>query len=148
MDLRAYIYINYKNIVVLKSYLDVVKSAIERVGIPCEYRNSLEGVKKSDLVIFPMGNDAFKYYLKGYHNFILWMQGVTADESYIRHQSKIRYFVLNQVDLFAMKRAKAILYVSDYLRQHYEKIGKCSFKNKSYIMPCFNEEYDERADYK
>ena len=28
------------------------------------------------------------------------------------------------------------------MRDYYEKLGKCSFTNKSYLMPCFNEVYD------
>jgi hypothetical protein len=139
---KAFIYINYNNIVVLQSYLDVVKDSLERVGIHCEYTRNLDGVGKKDIIVFPMGIDAFKYYFKGYHNLILWQQGTTADESFMRNHSKLRYWILNKMDLFAMKKAKAILYVSQYMRDYYEKLGKCSFTNKSYLMPCFNEVYD------
>lgn len=142
MTNKAYIFINYSNIVVLQSYLDVVKESLERVGIHCEYIKSLDGVEKKDIIVFPMGIDAFKYFFKGYHNFILWQQGATADESFMRNHSKIRYWLLNKMDLFAMKKAKAILYVSQYMKEYYEKLGNCSFGNKSYLMPCFNEVYD------
>jgi len=142
MDNKAFIYINYSNIVVLQSYLDVVRDALERSGYNCVYTKSLDGVTKMDLIVFPMGIDAFKYYFKGYHNYILWQQGATADESFMRNHSKPRYWILNKMDLFAMKKARAILYVSQYMRDYYEKLGKCSFTNKSYLMPCFNEVYD------
>lgn len=136
---KAFIYINYPNIVVLKCYLDVVKESLEKIGYTCEYVNSLSNVNKSELIVFPMGNDAFKYYHKGYHNFILWQQGVTSEESFLRHKSNIRRFILNFMDVFAMKKAKLILYVSESLRHYYEKVGHTSFASKSYIMPCFNE---------
>ena len=139
----AYIYINYNNIVVLKAYLDVVKSALEANGYKCEFVKSLDAIDKKSLIVHPMGIDAFKYYLKGYKNFILWQQGATADESYMRNHSKLRYWVLNKIDTFAMKKARFILYVSDYMREHYEQLPGCSFKEKSYIMPCFTEVYDE-----
>ena len=42
-----------------------------------------------------------------------------------------------------MKKAKFIFFVSEYMRKHYEELGRCSFENKSYIMPCFNEVLDE-----
>lgn len=142
MKKKSFIYINYNNIVVLQSYLDVIKKALLDVGYVCEYVKSLEGVEKKELIVFPMGIDAFKYYFKGYHNFILWQQGATADESFMRNHSKLRYWVLNKIDIFAMKKAQAILYVSKYMREYYEKLGKCSFTNKSYLMPCFNEVYD------
>ena len=143
MAKKAYIYINYPNIVVLKCYLDVVKAALEDIGYSCEYTKDMSQVNKTDLVVFPMGNDAFKYYHKGYHNFVLWQQGVTSEESYLRHKSNLRRVTLNYMDVFAMKKAKAILYVSESLRKYYEKVGYTSFKDKSYTMPCFNETLDD-----
>ena len=140
---QSYIYINYPNIVVLQSYLEVVKKTLESCGYKCEFVKSLDDIDKKSLIVHPMGIDAFKYYLKGYKNFILWQQGATADESYMRNHSKIRYWILNKIDTFVMKKARFILYVSDYMREHYEQLAGCSFMEKSYIMPCFNEEYDE-----
>lgn len=148
----AHIYINYPNIVVLKDYLTVVKGALEDNGYIVDFIESFDGISKNDLIVHPMGKDAFKYYFKGYKNFILWQQGATADESYMRHSSKLRFYILNMVDVFAMKKAKAILYVSEELRNIYEKRGHCSFNNKSYIMPCFNEQFVEsvyeKKDYR
>lgn len=140
---QAYIYINYPNIVVLQSYLEVVQKALIQNGYSCEFIKSLEGIDKEALIVHPMGIDAFKYYWKGYKNFILWQQGATADESYMRNHSKLRYWILNKIDTFAMKKAKFILFVSEYMRKHYEKLSGVSFSDKSYTMPCFNEEYDE-----
>lgn len=139
---KAHIYINYPNVVVLQSYLDVIKDALCRLGYVCEYVKELSGVDKKDLIVFPVPMDAMKFYFKGYRNYILWQQGATADESFMRNHSRLRYWILNKIDLFAMKKAKAVLYVSDYMKRHYEKIGNCSFSEKSYIMPCFNEVFD------
>jgi len=139
---KSYIYVNYNNIIVLQTYLEIIGEAIRNLGYEVSFVKDLSGVNKEDLIVFPMGIDAFKFFLKGYHNFILWQQGATADESFMRNHSKIRYWLLNKMDLFAMKKAKAILYVSQYMKEYYEKLGNCSFGNKSYLMPCFNEEYD------
>lgn len=136
---QAYFYINYNNIVVLKTYLEIIKDALIKLGYDCFYVKSLEGVDKKSLIIHVMGIDAVKFYLKGYRNFILWQQGATADESYMRNQSKFRYWLLNKLDIFAMKKAKFILFVSEYMRNHYQELSRTSFVNKSYIMPCFNE---------
>ena len=140
---QAYIYINYSNIVVLQSYLEVIQKALIENGYKCEFTKSLETIDKSSLIVHPMAIDALKYYLKGYKNFILWQQGATADESYLRHHSKVRYWLLNRIDTFAMKKAKFILFVSNYMKLHYEKLADCSFEEKSYTMPCFNEKFDE-----
>lgn len=142
MRKKAYIYINYGNIVVLQSYLDVVKESLQKLGYECTYVKSIDGVNKKDLLVVPVPMDALKFFLKGYHNYILWQQGATADESFMRNHNRLRYWILNKMDIFAMKKAKAVLYVSDFMKNHYEEIGKCSFAEKSYIMPCFNEEFD------
>lgn len=150
-EMNAYIYINYNNIVVLKEYLDVVKLSLDNLGYTCKYIKTLQNVKKNDLIVFPMGIDAFKYYMKGYKNFIIWQQGATADESFMRNHSLLRKKILNFIDVFSMKKAKFILYVSKYMEAHYSKIAKTNFDKKSYIMPCFNEELDtkifDRKDY-
>lgn len=149
--MNAYIYINYNNIVVLKEYLDVIKSALEEVGYNCNYVKTLHGIKKSELIVYPMGVDAFRYYVRGYKTFIVWQQGATADESYMRNHSWIRRLVLNQIDIFCMKQSKFILFVSEYMKKHYEQLAGMNFSNKSYVMPCFNEKYNknifETKDY-
>ena len=61
MSKKAYIYINYPNIVVLKCYLDIVKAALTKNGYSCEYIKDLRQVSKTDLIVFPMGIDAYKY---------------------------------------------------------------------------------------
>lgn len=142
---KAYFYTNYNNIVVLKTYLDVIKSALTNCGYECAYVKSLEGIDRESLIVHVMGIDAAKYYLKGYTNFILWQQGATADESYMRNHSKIRYWILNKIDAFAMKKARFILFVSDYMRHHYEELAHCSFLDKSYLMPCFNEQLNTQV---
>ena len=142
---------NYPNVVVLNVYLDVIKEALVRLNYECEYIKDFNGVSKQDLIVFPMGKDAFKYYFKGYRNFILWQQGATGAESFMRHGSKIRSGILNYMDCFAMKRAKMIFYVSQYMQEYYEKMAHTSFEHKAYVMPCFNEVLDkellEKKDY-
>lgn len=148
---KAHIYINYPNIAVLKNYLDVIKEALSRSGFQCEYIQDFNRVAKQDLIVFPMGNDAFKFYCKGYHNIILWQQGATGAESFMRHKSKLRRSILNFMDCFVMKKAKMVFYVSQYMQQYYEALAHTAFHDKAYVMPCFNEvlttETLEKKDY-
>ena len=144
MKKRAFIYDNYANIVVLSFYLDIIKNALSLQGYTCEYAKTLEGVDKSDLIVFPMAKDACRYYAKGYRNFILWQQGATGAESYMRHQSNLRKGVLDFLDCFAMKKAKMIFFVSEYMKTYYEEMAHADFSEKAYVMPCFNEELDAR----
>ena len=122
-----------------------------RLNYECEYIKDFNGISKQDLIVFPMGKDAFKYYFKGYRNFILWQQGATGAESFMRHSSRIRSGILNYMDCFAMKKSKMIFYVSQYMQEYYEKLAHTSFNHKAYVMPCFNEVLDkeilEKKDY-
>lgn len=140
---KTYFFFNRGNIEVTKNYLDVIQSALIRMGYECEYITSLSGIPKESLIVHAVGVDAFQYYLKGYRNIILWQQGATGAESYMKHSSKIRSFVLNYMDCFVMKKAKMIFYVSQYMQEYYEKLAHTSFTHKAYIMPCFNEVLDK-----
>ena len=143
MTRQAYIWVNYNNITVLKKYLDIIHMSLRNIGYSCEYITTMKGISKKALIVYPMGKDAFKYYFKGYHNFILWQQGATADESFMRNHSNLRYRILNFIDCFSMKKARFIFYVSNYMKKHYELLAHMNFSNKSYIMPCYNEEIDK-----
>ena len=149
---QAFLYINYKNIVVLKDYLDIVRQALEDNGYDTRYVKSLDGIDKTSMIVFPMAVDAFRYYWKGYKRIILWQQGVTAEESFLRNHSKLRLMILNGIDCFIMKKAISILFVSKELKNYYEIRARQSFESKSYVMPCFNEELDisvlQKKDYK
>lgn len=145
MAKKAYIYMNYPNVVVLNVYLDVIKEALMKIGYECEYIKDFEYVSKDALIVFPMAKDAYKYYHKGYRNIILWQQGATGAESFMRHSSKLRRAILNYMDCFAMKKAKMIFYVSEYMLEYYERMAKKSFRKKAYVMPCFNEVLDEEV---
>lgn len=152
MTKRVLIYIDYKNIVVLKTYLDVIKKAFEEEKYECLYIETIDIAKKDDIIVVPMGIDAFRFYIKGYKNIVLWQQGVTSEESFMRNHCYLRKKVLNLIDCFSMKKAKMIFYVSNELKTYYEKEAKTSFSKKSYIMPCFNETFVEdtvdKKDYK
>ncbi len=145
MHKKAHFYVNYKNMTVLKFYLEIIKKSLTDIGFECDDVLSLEAIDKKDLIVFPMGKDAFKFYLKGFKNFIIWQQGVTAEESFMRNHSKIRFNILNFMDCFTMKKAKMIFFCSDYMKNHYENLSKISFNEKSCIMPCFNTVIDEKS---
>lgn len=137
---KVFIYKNYNNIEVLMKYLDVIKSAFEKEGFVCQYINSVKNIDKKSIIVFPMAIDAFKYYFKGYKNIVIWQQGATADESFMRHHSQARKIVLNLIDCYMMKKSKIVFFVSEYMKKYYECLSKQIFENKSYIMPCYNEE--------
>lgn len=148
---QAYVFFTRNNVEVTRTYLDTISAALRNVGYSCKFVTSLYEIPKSSLIIFATGVDAFKYYFKGYRNIVLWQQGATGAESFMRHGSKIRKFVLDFMDCFVMKRAKMVFYVSQYMKEYYEKMARADFTEKSYVMPCFNESLDssvfDKKDY-
>lgn len=143
MKKRVYMYVNYDNVVVLKTYLDIIGTALEKCGYEYSYVKNLDNVSKDDLIVFPVTRDAIKYYMKGYRNIIQWQQGIAGEESYMRHQSFLRKIILHKIDKFVMKRSKAIFFVSNFMKEYYEKLCNIDFSKKSFVMPCFNESLDE-----
>lgn len=144
MKKKAHFYTNYNNMVVLEGYLNVIKEALVNNGYECDHVTNIAGLDKNDLYIFAMGVDAFKFYWKGYKNYILWQQGATAEESFMRNKNKLRFYILNYIDCFAMKKAKLIFFCSEYMKNHYEKLALKSFDSTSYLMPCFNEKLNKK----
>lgn len=120
-------------------YLDVIASLMEACGEK-KYEDDidLKQCKTEDIIIAPTAVDFVKLYFKGYKNIIYWMQGIDAEESYMRNGSKLRRYVLDVITKFAMKRAMAIFYVSDEMKKYEEGKFGISTDKKSFIMPCFN----------
>lgn len=120
-------------------YLDVVASLMEECGEK-KYEDSIElkRCKKEDILIAPTSVDFIKLYFKGYKNQIYWMQGIDAEESYMRNRSRLRSFVLDVITKFAIKKAMAIFFVSKEMKEFEEGKFGISTDRKCFIMPCFN----------
>lgn len=120
-------------------YLDVIASLMEACGEK-KYEDDvdLKQCKREDIIIAPTAVDFVKLYFKGYKNQIYWMQGIDAEESYMRNGSKLRSYVLDVITKFAMKKAMAIFYVSKEMKKFEEGKFDISTDRKCFIMPCFN----------
>ena len=120
-------------------YLDVIASLMEACGEK-KYEDDvdLKQCKREDIIIAPTAVDFVKLYFKGYKNQIYWMQGIDAEESYMRNGSKLRSYVLDVITKFAMKKAMAIFYVSEEMKKFEEGKFDIITDRKCFIMPCFN----------
>ena len=67
----------------------------------------------------------------------LWKQGDTAAESFMKHHNYIRKWIIHLIGFLAFRKAKGIIYVSETMKNYYEKIY-CIKKN-SIIVPCLSE---------
>jgi len=67
----------------------------------------------------------------------LWKQGDTAAESFMKHHSYIRKWIIHLIGFVAFRKAKGIIYVSETMKNYYEKIYH--IKKNSIIVPCLSE---------
>ena len=67
----------------------------------------------------------------------LWKQGDAAAESYMKHHSYLRKWVLQLIDAYTLRRVAGVIYVSDAMKEYYE--NKYGVKTKSIVVPCLSE---------
>jgi len=122
------------------TYMNIVMEACAHVSdhIECIHKGE-HATDKNSYIVSDTIQTAFSYFLKGYKNQIVWMQGVVPEESFMRNQSKLRYHLIGIMERYVLKKAKMLLLVSDEMRRHYETKYKLKLSEKSVIMPCFNE---------
>ena len=139
------IYNPYSNQAVTKCYVSVIERALNSLSFPTKQVTQLRRRKENSNhgIIVIAARDAIKAKLAGYKKVILWVQGAMAEESYMRHHSKMRYIVLSCMEAVGLRVADFILFVSQAEKEYYSKKLKLKLDN-SYVMPCFNEEIDER----
>lgn len=107
-------------------YIDIIDEACKtskvskNVTITARTRDAITAKKRGEKVIF-------------------WAQGITPEESYMKHKSKVKEWILSYFEKKALKNADFVLFVSDYMKEHYERKYHLSFDQQSfYTMPCFN----------
>jgi hypothetical protein len=139
------IYNPYSNQTVTKEYVSVIETALNNAGFETRYVQALNRKTAMDsngvVVIIPLDVLMAKY--AGYRSVILWIQGVSPEESYMRNHSRLRYHVLSWIERSGTKRANVAVLVSDAMREHFEKKYSLTLSCR-YIMPCFNNEIEER----
>lgn len=120
-------------------YMSLLQEACLSVGETNTIVNGEKPKNKKEFIVSDTVQTSFRYFLRGYKKQIVWMQGVVPEESYMRRRSKLRYWVLSFMEKYILKRSKLLLLVSEEMLNHYEKKYKLTLKDKSVIMPCFNE---------
>lgn len=136
---RYDIYNPYQNQEVTKFYVSIIEKAIVMSGKKSKYIEKIKRNKQMDcgIVVISLW-DVFKARICGYKECILWIQGACPEESFMRHTSKVRMFLLNIIEYWALKCSSKILLVSEEMKKHLEKKYHCRLSNV-FIMPCFNE---------
>lgn len=122
------------------TYMKLLWEAFAQTGTSLQsIAKGEEAASKNAYIVTDTIQTAFQYMCKGYHNHIVWMQGVVPEESFMRRHSKLRFWAISFLEYLVLKKAKMLLLVSNEMLQHYEKKYHLNLKRKSFIMPCFNE---------
>lgn len=135
------IYIPSINNEVTHFYSDVVIQMINSIGVQTNAINKIGRNRDSQKGIFVIDIfDVVKAHLCGYKMIVFWMQGLPVEESYMRNHSKLRVFVLRQIQHYAFKKVDFFFCVSKNMKHYIERDLKRDIRLQSYVMPCFNEE--------
>lgn len=133
--------VRYENHEVTDYYLNIVEDAFFELGCNVKNIKKIEDdISKTSIIVVSTITDVIKCYSKGFRNIFLWMQGIDAEESYVKHHNALRKFILEIITYFAVRMIKGIYYVSNEMKNYIEK--KYKKKNKFFIMPCFNTDID------
>jgi len=71
-------------------------------------------------------------------NIYYWVQGSVPEESYLRHKSKLKYYILSIFEYLSLTVASQNIFVSTYMQEYLEQKFHKNFTN-SIIVPCISE---------
>lgn len=141
------IYNPYPNQEVTSDYVSIISAAAVKLGHKINNCTRMVDYKREKAIIVLSSTDAIKARLKGYKRIMLWMQGISPEESYMRHHSWIRFYILSAIEKMALKLSDMVFMVSDEMHIHYKR--KYDFVPQNlFIMPCLNEEMDKNQFYR
>lgn len=127
-------------------YLETIFNACAKAHKKCCYGIKEGTAKRKDVLIFDECKVALKYSMKGYSNYIIWIQGIVPEEAVMMGYSKWRYYVHSAIERLVLRKCKFVIFCSEEMKRHYEVKYKMNFHGNSFVMPCFNEtQIDEKS---
>lgn len=135
------------NVTVTFNNFDIIRAAADnthfRVIDYASYKSIKKG-SKDDIYVVSTFEDVIKVRLSGRKNIFFWIQGIIPEESFMRHKSFLRYWILSVGEYLALKCSKYHAFVSLAMRTHYQNKYKLRFDDH-YIFPCFNAFIEQNA---
>lgn len=126
---------------VTMGYMSIIRDAAIFNGIDVEivdFNYAKDNSNKDDVFFAILSKTFFKLRLSGRKNICLWLQGIVPEESYLKHKSKIRYYLLSLIEKYSIKKSKLTLYVSETMKNYVYKKYNIKDTKLFSIMPCFN----------
>jgi hypothetical protein len=120
--------------------MDIIQKGFIKADIQCVDVDPTDmTISKDEILLSDSPLIAIKYILKGFKNHIVWFQGVSPEESFMSHKSRLRSKVISSIEKVVLKKAKMVFLVSERMKSHYEKKYHIDLSDKACVMPCFNE---------
>ena len=131
------------NGIVTDKYLEMIGDSLNgdkygHVEYVSNYKDVLK-YQKNTIVVVARIMDAIPLMFRGYDNVVMWFQGIEPEESYMSHQSKLRFSILSHLEKYVLKKSIFNFFVSKEMLLHYEEKYNLKIENgKYYCMPCLN----------
>ena len=130
------------NGIVTDRYLEIIGESLKNRYDNVHYTNNINDALKenrNEVIVVARTIDAFKLVISGFKRVIVWFQGIEPEESFMVHNSKVRYHILTVMERIILKKAVFFIFVSQEMKKHYEAKYRIRIKSsKCYCMPCLN----------
>lgn len=125
---------------VTNTYLETIGKAFEENNKEVRYVNTIKDIRynKGDYVVVDNAVEAMNALIKHY-KIIYWAQGAWPEESFMKNRSRLKYWVAGLLERISLKKSCFTFFVSNHMKEHYEKKYKIDFKDNYYVMPCMND---------
>jgi len=132
---------------VITHYIDIISNGIKRKEKNSKIVRvqSHKEIKKGDTCIFYTFPDAIRILIRKKVNYYIWFQGIYPEERQLYSKGKFDYLLCSFLEKIVIKKAKKIFVVSDEMISFYEKKYKIKIREKSLIIPCYNDKINEEA---
>lgn len=132
-------------------YIDILENAAILAGEKVKKVDNIELIKsgsKNDIYLVTTPIDAIKAIKMRKKRIFVWFQGVFSEESYMKHNSSIRRYMLRFIEKYILQKSEFIFFVSEEMKNYYISEFNINIDRKYHIMPCFNTSLNKCNFYK
>lgn len=129
-------------------YVNILQDVYLSRGLECKITDKLSDIPYRANIVTIRPLEFLKVWATKRPRYtVTWFQGISPEEIKMEYKPSMRRFIKIPVHEYAenlcLKACNVCLFVSDAMRSHYiKKYGV--IPTKTFIMPCFNMEYNER----
>lgn len=126
-------------------YMGIIHEGLKKSQAGAEWFSMEHPPSRKEVLVHPTVLDAHKMSVLGFRQYGVWIQGILPEESLMKHNSKLRYWLLSMLEKHALKRAKLLFVVSNEMVEHLQDKYNIDIRSKTFIIPCFNTDVSEAS---